>query len=528
MVTLLKNKTFQLCLAIFLGLIVWFLPRPEGTRFRILGDADQQLLAQLGDQFILVPSSDAKPKGYVVEVTDPEAMVSPAKFLKLKAVELQLDQIRVEYVNGLSPKGLRFLAVLVVLVFLFIAESIPLEITAICIGVLLVMTGVSDLKDTWASYMHPVVVFIICCLVFAIALDKTGLTKRLGYFIVRRAGNSVTRFTFIIAIGLGIASSLLHDAAATAIGLVTMIPMMRAAGIEPHTQTAKFMMLSLPFAASCGGMGTLIGGGRCMVSAAFLKEFTGIEITFLDWITFAMPAALLTVPAAVLVTYLVFRPDPEIKLPKFADELGPLTRMEKRTLAIFVLVFILWSTKEIHGIHYSVTGMLGVAALVIVGVLKWEDIHTSLEWGTALFIFGGGIALGLAMDSSGTANYFAQLFMPLVKDGGWLLIFVGVGVFGAIVTNVMANVAAAALILPIVIPIAQAQGVDPRIVALCLGMATSFAMLLVIGCPPNALAYSYRYFKPSDLTRLGLVATPVLLLILILVAAVWWNILGLV
>jgi len=218
MVTLLKNKTFQLCLAIFLGLIVWFLPRPEGTRFRILGDADQQLLAQLGDQFILVPSSDAKPKGYVVEVTDPEAMVSPAKFLKLKAVELQLDQIRVEYVNGLSPKGLRFLAVLVVLVFLFIAESIPLEITAICIGVLLVMTGVSDLKDTWASYMHPVVVFIICCLVFAIALDKTGLTKRLGYFIVRRAGNSVTRFTFIIAIGLGIASSLLHDAAATAKG----------------------------------------------------------------------------------------------------------------------------------------------------------------------------------------------------------------------------------------------------------------------------------------------------------------------
>jgi sodium-dependent dicarboxylate transporter 2/3/5 len=70
--------------------------------------------------------------------------------------------------------------------------------------------------------------------------------------------------------------------------------------------------------------------------------------------------------------------------------------------------------------------------------------------------------------------------------------------------------------------------VNPAVLALCLGLATSFAMLLVIGCPPNAIAYSYRYFKASDLTKAGVVATPVLLSVLILVAAVWWRILGLV
>ncbi|MBU2479667.1 MAG: anion permease, partial [Proteobacteria bacterium] len=90
------------------------------------------------------------------------------------------------------------------------------------------------------------------------------------------------------------------------------------------------------------------------------------------------------------------------------------------------------------------------------------------------------------------------------------------------------NVAAAALILPIVIPMAQLEGVDPTILALCLGMATSFALLLVIGCPPNAIAYSYRYFKSSDLTKVGLVATPVLLSLLVVVAAVWWRIVGLI
>jgi CheY-like chemotaxis protein len=176
--------------------------------------------------------------------------------------------------------------------------------------------------------------------------------------------------------------------------------------------------------------------------------------------------------------------------------------------------------------HYTVQE--GVAVLVGFGLLNWDDIHRNLEWGTALFIFGGGISLGLAMGASGAADYFAHLFFPYVKGGGWLLLFAGVGVFGAIVTNAMANVAAAALILPIVIPMAQLEGVDPRVLALCLGMATSFAMLLVIGCPPNAIAYSYRYFKSSDLTKVGLVATPVLLGILILVSSVWWKILGLV
>jgi sodium-dependent dicarboxylate transporter 2/3/5 len=172
--------------------------------------------------------------------------------------------------------------------------------------------------------------------------------------------------------------------------------------------------------------------------------------------------------------------------------------------------------------------MLGVAALVLTGVLEWEDIHKNLEWGTALFIFGGGISLGLAMSSTGTAAYFAHLFFPLIQGGGWLLLFIGVGVFGALVTNAMANVAAAALVLPIVIPMAQLEGVNPTIFALCLGMCTSFAFLLVIGCPPNAIAYSYRYFKASDLTKAGLVATPILLTLVVLVAALWWKLLGLV
>ncbi|CCK80102.1 SLC13 family permease [Desulfobacula toluolica] len=523
-----KTNGFKLCVAVLIGVIVFLLPRPEGTQFKISGDTGRILLQNVTQHFTVMPEGKIPTESYVLKANSPGSLEGRAKFLEQKAKTLNLDTVTVDYVNGLSPKAKRFLSILAVLVILFVIEPIPLEITAVCIGVFLVIMQITDVKTAWAPYMHPVVIFIMCCLIFAIALDKAGLTKRLGYFIIKKAGNSITRFTFIIAIGLGLASSFMHDAAACAIGIVTMLPLMRAVGIEPHTNTAKFMMLSLPFACSCGGMGTLVGGGRCMVSAAFLKEFTGIEITFFDWMLYCMPAAFITVPIAVCIVYVVFRPDPKFKLPDFDEDLGPMTSLEKKTVAIIACSFLLWLTKGLHGMDYSVTGMLGVACLVLFKALKWRDINDNLEWGTALFIFGGGISLGLAMGYSGAADYFAHLFFPLIQGKGWLVLFVGVGVFGALVTNAMANVAAAALILPIVIPMAQLEGVDPTILSLCLGTATSFAMLLVIGCPPNAIAYSYRYFKSSDLTKVGLVATPVLLTVLVVVAAVWWRILGLI
>ncbi len=525
---LLKNKFLQLGIAVLLGLIVMLIPRPEGTKFEVTGDPEQRLAAALSADFTVETGDGQKTNRYVLKAIAPGQPRSTAQHIAETAENLGLSDVQVGFVDGLSPKAQRFLATLAFLLFLFVFEPIPLEITAVCIGVLMILTGVTDVKGAWAPYMHPVVVFIMCCLVYAIALEKAGLTQRLGQAIARQAGDSVIRFTFLLSVGLGYASGIFHDAAAAAIGIATMLPLMRAAGIKPYTNTAKFMMLSVPFAASAGGMITLVGGGRNMVAAAFLKEFTGMELTFFDWIKFAAPAGFVTVPLAVCVIYFVYRPDRSFKLPKFDQKMGPWTPLEKKTAAILAIAFGFWLTKGIHGLDYSIPGILAIAVLVVSGVLEWEDIHKHLEWGTVLFIFGGGISLGLGMDASGAAGYFANLFFPLFKGSGWLVMFIGVAVFGAVVTNAMANVAAAALILPIVIPLAQLEGVDPRVLALCLGMATSFAMLLVIGCPPNAIAYSYRQFKSSDLTKAGLVATPVLLTALVVICAVWWKLLGLV
>ena len=209
-----KSKQFQLGFALALGIIVFFLPRPEGTKFKITGDQGRVVLQAVSQHFTLVPAEREKAKEYIVEAIHPKSPECTAQFLRDTAAKLNTEGVEVDYIDGLSARGKRFLAVLVVLLFLFVAEPIPLEITAICIGVFLVIMGITDVKGAWAPYMHPVVVFIMCCLIFAISLDKAGITKRLGHFIVKKAGTSVTKFTFIIAISLGISSSFMHDAAA--------------------------------------------------------------------------------------------------------------------------------------------------------------------------------------------------------------------------------------------------------------------------------------------------------------------------
>jgi len=215
---ILKNKGFQLVLAAALGVIILQIPRPEGTRFRVNGDLDRKVVQEVSAHFDEIAELKTSAEHYLLEAKAPGTSEGTARFLEERAADAGVAGLDIEYVDGLSPKALRFLALLAVLIFLFIFEPIPLEITAILIGVSLALAGILDVKDAWAPYMHPVVVFIMCCLILAISLEKAGLTRRFGNFVARKAGTSVVRFTFILATGLGMASTVMHDAAACAFG----------------------------------------------------------------------------------------------------------------------------------------------------------------------------------------------------------------------------------------------------------------------------------------------------------------------
>ncbi|MCL0049751.1 anion permease, partial [Peptococcaceae bacterium] len=206
----------------------------------------------------------------------------------------------------------------------------------------------------------------------------------------------------------------------------------------------------------------------------------------------------------------------------------PFSAAEVKALILIGLVFLAFFTRDWHGICFSIVVMAGTAIAIFLGLIDWKKLHQRTEWAVCFLVFGGGISLGMQMGASGAAEYLAGVFFPFFEGKGWLLLVIAVGVFASLITNLMANVAAAALILPIAIPLALMEGVDPTLVALTLGMWTSFAYLLVIGCPPNVVAYSFGYFKPHDLARAGLVAMPIAWIAMIITAVVWWEIIGLV
>ena len=431
----------------------------------------------------------------------------------------------------LSEKGHMYLALLAGLLIMFLTEPVSLPMVMVTSGLGLVVLGIGDAKTVWAGYANPVVFFVLGCLMVAIVSEQVGLTERLGKFILRYAGTNVVRFSFVSCVGLGISSAFMHDIAACTIGIMAMLPLMKAANIYPGSRTGAFLLLALPFCCSAGGMGTLVGGGRNMVSAAFLKDITGIEISFFDWMLYAMPAAIVAVPAVWFAVFLVFRPDRNLEFPKLTEEQmqkKPLSGAEIKALVIVGLVFLGFFTKNIHNMDYSIIVMGGILLMLLMGLVDWNWLNEKTEWAVTFLVFGGGIALGTAMGYSGAAEYLASVIFPLFEGKSALILFVGVGVFAAILTNLMANVAAAALILPIAIPMAVMSGINPVIVAMSLGMFTSFAYLLVIGCPPNVVAYSFGYFKASDLLKTGLVALPVGVLVLYFIALTWWNIIGLI
>jgi len=432
---------------------------------------------------------------------------------------------------GLGHDAQIYISILAVFLILFLTEPLPLPIIMVMSAISLVAFGIDEVRNVWAAYADPVVFFVMGSLMIAIVVEKVGLTDRLGRFILRYTGTNVVKFSFVSCMGFGLASSVMHDVAACAVGITAMLPLIKAAGIKPYSRTGAFLFLTLPFCSSAGGMGTLVGGGRNMVAAAFLKNITGIDVTFGQLVLYAFPVAVVCIAAVWFALYVVFRPDLSLHFrPLTKEQLKkkPFSPDEKKTLAIVLLTFLGFFTKTWHGMDYSIIVMSAVVLLVLFGLIDWKTLSEKTEWAVPVLVFGGGIALGSAMSSSGAADFLANIFFPLFGGRGWLMLMVGVGLFAALITQTMSNTAATALIIPITIPIAIKEGVNPIIIALTIGMWTSFSFLLVMSCPPNVLAYSYGYFRPSQMAKAGLLAMPAAMIMITLTAITWWRIVGLV
>ena len=301
----------------------------------------------------------------------------------------------------------------------------------------------------------------------------------------------------------------------------------------------KAMLLGLAYAATIGGLATLIGTPPNALLAAFLIDNYDIQITFANWMLVGVPVMLVMLPLAwYALTHVTFKVDipanPEVNehIKRMVADLGPMTKAEARVGLVFLLVVTFWILRQPIsawlGINFLTdTGIVMTAALLLfllpsgsqkqTQLLVWENVQ-GLPWGV-LILFGGGLSLAAAVSDSGLAAWLGSSLMPLGAFGVLALVVAATGMV-IFLTELTSNVATAATFLPVVAAVALELGVSPLLLCVPVTLAASCAFMLPVATPPNAIVFASGKLTIPDMVQAGLLLNLIGMVLLTLVA-IW-------
>ncbi len=443
------------------------------------------------------------------------------------------------------------LALTILMAVWWIGEAIPLPATALLPLVVLPMLEVSRLKEVAPSYASKVIFLFMGGFLIAAAMMKWGLHRRLALIIINAIGTSPKKVILGFMVATAFLSMWISNTATTMmmmpIGL-SIILHVAMAGEEMkkkgqlrdvdfragHFRFGTALMLGIAYAASIGGVSTIIGTPP---NAVFVGTFSKLfpdapEVTFTDWLAIGIPIswAFLFITWFVLVFLLIPPEIPEIPggkelVRRELEKLGPWSRGEKIVLAVFTVTALAWinsKPKVIGGVTIPgitsylpfvndyVIAMLAAIALFLIPVdfrkgefaLDWDHAK-DIPWGI-LLLFGGGIALSSAFTKSGLANWIAEQLLFL-KGVHPLVIVFAIVTLVIFLTEMTSNTAIATLMMPVMAGFALAMGEDPRFFMIPAAIAASFAFMLPVATPPNAIVFGTGYVTVPQMSKTGFV-----------------------
>ena len=445
--------------------------------------------------------------------------------------------------EGLSQAGLIVLTMSVVATILFVTEPIPLPAVALLIIVGQVLLLGLDSSEVARSLMSDSVLFIMGSLMIAVAVVKQKLDKRLAFLIVR--------FTGVKTINVCLGISLVSGVLASFIGEHTVAAMMLPVGVTLISLTSKdparvrrlaiVVLLSISYGASIAGIGTPSGGARNAIMIGYWREFFfdpgnpetyRYAVDYLKWMAFAYPVFLIQVPFVTLVLFMTFRPEQRtiaravVRLRAQLADQGAMKPADWLTIGIFVLVLLGWILLS-DGIGLGTVAVLGAAAFLVVGLVRWEELNNGVNWGVVL-LYAAVISLGVEMKETGAARWVAESFLSLLEPIG---VRTGAGLWAAVsaltaaVTNTMSNGAAVAVLGPITLNLAVVAGEDPLVIGFITALSSALAYLTVVGTPACTIVYASGYLRTTDFLKAGWKMMVVSTIIILLVAWLYWPLL---
>jgi sodium-dependent dicarboxylate transporter 2/3/5 len=425
-------------------------------------------------------------------------------------------------------------------------EAIPVPATAFMPIIAFPFLGISSISDTTETYANPIIYLFLGAFILALAVERWHLHKRIALVILSYTGTDGKQLIAGFMVVAALLSMWMTNTSTTMMLMPIALSVAKVIAENNNHLSAQrtqsfqtAMLLGLAYAATIGGMATLVGTPPNALLAAFLNEQYGIKITFANWMLVGVPLVVCLLPLAwYSLTHWSFKVDipanssVEQHLTTLRKELGPMTKAEKRVAIVFALVVFFWITRSTISTAFDInvlsdTGIVMTAALLLFllpsankeqgQLMVWEDV-SHLPWGV-LILFGGGLALADAVSSSGLANWL----------GGHLSYMDAFGVFALVIaattlviflTELTSNVATTATFLPVVAAVALELDLSPLLLCVPITLAASCAFMMPVATAPNAIVFASGFVKIPQMVKAGLLIN-IFGLVILSVIAVW-------
>ena len=429
-------------------------------------------------------------------------------------------------ISALTVVQQRVIALFVFAALMWIFEIIPNWTTSLLVIVISLLTvsdkGIGFLcdpkfgqlvgyKSIMSAFADPVVMLFLGGFVLAIMAEKYGLDVTLARFLLKPFGTNPKMVLLGFLLVIAIFSMFMSNTATAAMMLAFLAPVLSAL---PSDDKGKIgLALSIPIAANLGGIGTPIGTPPNATAVRFLTE-AGYEVTFMEWMVRMVPYVLIMIFLAWLLLQFFFPFKSEkvvLEIPENTKDKGWKSKVVWIT---FIGTILLWATESLTGINSNVVALIPLGVLTCTGIFTKEDIK-EINW-SVLWLVAGGFALGTCLQGTGLAKVLIGAIpfgeMPV------LLVFLIAGLVCYFLSNFISNSATAALLIPILIVIAEGMA-DPAAANnasfLALGgtyamitfiaVCASIAMLFPISTPPNAIAASTGLVETKDMAKIGII-----------------------
>jgi len=439
--------------------------------------------------------------------------------------------------SGMSGSAQKMAAVALLMATWWMCESIPIPATSLLPIALFPLMGIMKTQAATAPYASHLIYLFMGGFIIALSMQRWDLHRRIAMNIVKAVGFSPSRLIFGFMASTAILSAFVSNTATTVmmmpIGLAIISHVIEEGKKEGLDKEIDFsqgkfnfglnLMLGIAYAASIGGVATLIGTPPNTVLAGYLQKAYGYEISFVDWMKVGVPLVVIMLPACWLWLTRIANPMKLKKVPGGRDlinkelkEMGPMNAGERWTALVFGVTALGWIFRKQLGFIFPDPKLVTDAAIAMVGalalflipinmkknefVMNWHWA-SKMPWGV-LVLFGGGLAMAAGFKATGLAEWIGSQ-VGLLENAPILMLVVAVATLIIFLTELTSNTATSAMVMPILSAVAIGLGQNPLLLVVPAAIAASCAFMLPVATPPNAIVFGSGYVSIPQMARSG-------------------------